>query len=168
MISVGATIGYDSLGEYSNYGMSVDVAAPGTAVLSSAPGLTDDFEIEMTGTSMAAPFVAGMASGILTRNKNLQSQQVKRIILETVDKKEWLEGKVATSGVVNIDRAFYTAELTKSMGLDEAISLSKADVADMTSDSSSCETDFSSPCLPRAKSVSAETKKVINQIFNLN
>jgi subtilisin family serine protease len=137
IVSVGASVGYDFLPEFSNYGMSVDLVAPGTAALSSAPGPTDDFEIEMTGTSMAAPYVAGVASGILSRNPKLTPLEVKRILLETVDVKEWLKGKVLTSGIVNKDRAFMAAELSVADDdLDQVIVLSKVKVSDVESSGS--------------------------------
>ncbi len=131
MISVGASVGYDFMPEFSNYGMSVDLVAPGTAALSSAPGPTDDFEIEMTGTSMAAPYVAGVASGILTRNPRLTPVEVKKILLETVDVKEWLKEKVLTSGIVNKDRAFLAAELSVDGDLDQVILFSKTKILDV-------------------------------------
>jgi subtilisin family serine protease len=165
MISVGATVGYDSLPEYSNYGMSVDVVAPGTSVLSAAPGPQMNFEIEMTGTSMAAPFVAGVASGILSRNPELTPAQVKQILLETVDKKDWLEGKVATSGIVNKDRAYFAARMTLESSVDEAILQSMNTVQDVPSSPTNCFPEGFS-CAER--SMSSEAKSIVNQIFNLN
>lgn len=131
MISVAATIDYNSLPEFSNYGQnSVDVAAPGVAIKSAAPGLEQDFEIEMSGTSMAAPFVAGVASRVLTINPGLKAVEAKKILMETVDVKPWLEGFVLTSGVVNKDRALMAAELSLTQNLDDAIFISKERVMD--------------------------------------
>ena len=166
MISVGASVGYESLPEYSNYGMSVDVVAPGTSVLSSAPGPGMDFEIEMTGTSMAAPFVAGVASGILSRNQRLSPAQVKRILLETVDKKEWLEGKVLTSGIVNKDRAYFAARLTLTESVDEAVAQSMTSIQDIAPNSTDNCFPESRSCTSR-KFLSSEQQSVLNQIFNL-
>lgn len=131
VISVAATIDYNSLPEFSNYGLNtVDVAAPGVAIKSAAPGPNLAFEIEMSGTSMAAPFVAGVASKVISVNPALTAAEVKRILLETVDFKPWLEGKVLTSGVVNRDRALMASELSLTQNLEEAISASKERVSD--------------------------------------
>lgn len=130
-ITVAATNGTQSLARFSNYGAEhVQVAAPGVAVLSSVPGPTTDFMLPMSGTSMAAPYVTMVASGIKDRNPVLTPAQVRRILMETVDHKDWLVGKVATAGLVNADRAFAAAEASVATGLDEAIATAREQVAD--------------------------------------
>jgi len=61
----------------SNYGNNMFVAAPGCNILSTIPNNSIEFK---TGTSMAAPFVAGVAALILERNPYLTNQQVREII----------------------------------------------------------------------------------------
>ena len=79
---------------------------------------------------MAAPFVTNVATRIQEANPTLSPAGVKRILMETVDKKPWLAGKVRSGGIVNAGRAFAAAELSNTMSLDLAVKASLADVAD--------------------------------------
>ncbi|MDD0852958.1 S8 family serine peptidase [Halobacteriovorax sp. GB3] len=128
-ISVAATIGFNKLAPFSNYGeVEVDVAAPGVNILSAAPG---DEHIRISGTSQAAPYVANVAAKIKEENNSLTPKQIKEIIMGTVDLKSWLGGKVKTSGVVNEGRAVYAAELSRTQSVDSAISDSLSSVSDV-------------------------------------
>ncbi len=130
-ISVAATIDFDKLAPFSNYGEKmVDLAAPGVGILSSAPG---NKYVKVSGTSQAAPYVAGVAGKILDINPELSAKEVKTILMKTVDSKSFLAGKVKSSGIVNIERATTAANLTLNMSLNEAISESIKIVADMES-----------------------------------
>ncbi|MFD2442754.1 S8 family serine peptidase [Bacillus sp. CGMCC 1.16607] len=84
VISVGSTNAKKELSTYSSFGTSVDVVAPGEEVYSSI------YEIEklssfrkMSGTSMASPVVAGVASLLLTKHPNLTPAQVEYILEHT-------------------------------------------------------------------------------------
>ena len=113
-ISVAASEdGNDNKASFSNYGVSrVDVAAPGVRILSTVPGTgciaPGCFQM-MSGTSMAAPFVAGMAALILREAPQLSSYQVKSIILSSVDAVGSLSTRVATGGRVNVYKAISSA-----------------------------------------------------------
>lgn len=63
VISVGATGPDDKIALFSNYGTCVDILAPGDNIQSSYPTNNTSF---MSGTSMAAPIVAGIAAFYLT------------------------------------------------------------------------------------------------------
>jgi cell wall-associated protease len=125
-ISVAATLGDQAIASFSNYGeKNVEVAAPGVGIVSSIP---QDGYLAVSGTSQAAPFVAGVAGAIKDINPKLGFREMKRIIMETVDVKAWLKGKVKTSGLVNKDRALRAAELSRTMDLTKAIAQAGHDV----------------------------------------
>ena len=68
--------------EYSNYGDAVDLAAPGTDILSTAGN--GDYE-SMDGTSMAAPFVSGAAALVFAANMSYTPAQVESILENSAD-----------------------------------------------------------------------------------
>ena len=127
-ITVAATNEDRSLASFSNYGKNtVDIAAPGVNIRSTVPG--NDY-LSVSGTSQATPFVTRAASMVKDANPSLLPVQIKRILMNTVTKKSFLIGKVASEGVLHQERAVYAAELSKTMDLDEAIAHSLRDVAD--------------------------------------
>ena len=130
-ITVAASHGQNSLAEFSNFGKnSVEVAAPGVAIRSSVPHLNRERMMGMSGTSMAAPYVSGVAAAVKAEAPALRPQQVKTILMKTVDKKDWLEGRVASSGLVNAERALRAAELSHDVSLSAAIREARRQVAD--------------------------------------
>ncbi len=103
VVSVAATDDADRLASFSNFGATtVDLAAPGVGILSTLPGNSYG---RYSGTSMATPHVAGVAALIKSRNPGLDDAQVKAQLLQYVDKKASLQGKVATNGRLNALRA---------------------------------------------------------------
>ncbi len=87
MLSVGALSpdgGELAIAEFSNYGKSeVDVFAPGVFIYSTTPDSTYEY---LSGTSMAAPVVSGVAALIRSRYPDLSAVQVKEIIMQSVRK----------------------------------------------------------------------------------
>ncbi|WP_231563688.1 S8 family peptidase [Anoxybacillus sp. KU2-6(11)] len=84
VISVGATDSKNKLAEFSNYGPSVDIVAPGVDVYSPIYDYTKGSSFaELSGTSMASPVVAGIASLLLSKYPNLKPYQVEWILERT-------------------------------------------------------------------------------------
>ncbi len=65
----------DSFANFSNYGSDVDIIAPGKCIWSTVPGGLFGY---MSGTSMAAPHVAGAVALLRTMRPNLTPAQVKQ------------------------------------------------------------------------------------------
>lgn len=110
MITVASTDSSDQKAFNSNYGSkTVDLAAPGVNIYST---YLDSSYTEMSGTSMAAPQVAGVAALLLSEYQNLSTAQIKAAILNGVDKLPQLNGKVATSGRLNAYKALQSVQST--------------------------------------------------------
>ena len=128
-ISVAATLGYDKLASFSNYGAKmVEVAAPGVGILSTVPG---NQYVTVSGTSQAAPFVTNVAGMVLDTNPSLSNSDLKKILMTTSDLKDFLKGKVISGGIVNLNRAVLAAKLSKSMQLSDAIDSARVQVSDV-------------------------------------
>ncbi|MGP7818038.1 S8 family serine peptidase [Niallia sp. 01092] len=78
VIAVTATDDKDQLTNFSNYGASVDISAPGNTIYSTSP--TNSYKT-MSGTSMAAPVVSGVAALVLSKNPLLSLEDVTNILI---------------------------------------------------------------------------------------
>ena len=102
VLAVTATDSRDALPGWANYGFrSVDLAAPGTLVLSTTPRNTYSFS---SGTSMAAPHVTG-AAVLVHAARGLTGYALREALLSTVDLIPALNGRAVTGGRLNVARA---------------------------------------------------------------
>lgn len=101
VIAVAATDRNDYKAYFSNYGGWVDVAAPGVDIMST---ILDNQYVNISGTSMACPMVAGLAGLILSKNDSLSPDQVKTILKYSVDRLYPLEFPIPR-GRVNARKA---------------------------------------------------------------
>ena len=115
--------------EGSNEGkFAVDIFAPGDAILSCYPsakcsecGYDDDDENNdnpnheavgyhcISGTSMATPYVTGVAALIKSVHPSKTAAEIKGLILANAETKSWLEGKCTTGGRLNAYDALYAS-----------------------------------------------------------
>jgi subtilisin family serine protease len=99
IISVANILFDGTLSKDSNYGAaSVDIAAPGTYILSTIP---DNSYGYMSGTSMAAPMVTGVAAMLYSYRTDISLADVKTIILNSSRKLDTLSGKIASGGLLD-------------------------------------------------------------------
>lgn len=97
IISVSNILFDGSLDVSSNYGLtSVDIAAPGDYILSTVPDASYGY---MSGTSMAAPMVTGVAAMLYSYRTDIELNQVKEIMMSTVKKLDKLQGQVTSGGI---------------------------------------------------------------------
>jgi subtilisin family serine protease len=102
-LSVAAIEPSGRLAAWSNFGATtVDLAAPGASVLSTIPG---GGHASWSGTSMAAPHVAGVVSLILARHPEYSASQLVARVRTTVKPLATLRNRVITGGVVDAARA---------------------------------------------------------------
>ncbi|NUM88010.1 MAG: S8 family serine peptidase [Bdellovibrionales bacterium] len=103
IVSVASVDNRGRLSNFSNWGpRSVDIAAPGQNILSSLPG--GKYEA-WSGTSMAAPFVAGTAALLVSENPGMAPLEMKKRMMATASPLVALRGKTASGGMVNARNA---------------------------------------------------------------
>jgi len=103
VVSVAALDRSDNLAGFSNFGVkTVHVAAPGKDILST--WLNDDYR-EASGTSMATPYVSGVAALIVANQPGISMTDLKARLLKSVDKLDSLKGKIVTGGRINAAKA---------------------------------------------------------------
>lgn len=103
LISVAALDRNDKLASFSNFGVkSVHVAAPGKDILSTWLG--DNYR-EASGTSMATPYVSGVAALVIAIEPTITLEKLRERLIGSVDKLDSLSGKVASGGRICADNA---------------------------------------------------------------
>ncbi|HMJ66663.1 MAG TPA: S8 family peptidase, partial [Candidatus Binatia bacterium] len=105
IISVAATTRADDLAGFSCFGArTVHLAAPGVEVYSTW-GASDAAYRNYSGTSMAAPHVAGACALVWARFPSLTYREVIQRVLGSVDPLPSLAGKTVTGGRLNLYKA---------------------------------------------------------------
>ncbi|MGS2717049.1 S8 family serine peptidase [Eionea flava] len=105
IISVAATNEFDVLASsFSNYGSSIDIAAPGDSILSTVLGGSYGFD---SGTSMAAPHVSGVLGLMLSAKPDLSIGEAKSTLLDSADTLPLLDGLVNSSRRLNAYNAVF-------------------------------------------------------------
>ncbi len=100
VISVASLTSTGALSSFSNYGRtSVDIAAPGSGIISTLPG---DSYGTYSGTSMATPHVTGAAALYAALNPAATGAQIKAAILGTAAATPSASGLVATGGRLDV------------------------------------------------------------------
>ncbi|MFM7300288.1 MAG: S8 family serine peptidase, partial [Crocinitomicaceae bacterium] len=106
ILTVGASTKNDDesiIAGFSNYGkIQVDVFAPGFEIYNTVP---QSSYMNLQGTSMAAPMVAGMAAMLSSFYPTLTMAQIREAIMKTVVVKKTLVERCNTGGVVNVVKA---------------------------------------------------------------
>ncbi len=113
ILCVTATDQADQLASFANRGAtSVDLAAPGVNILSTTRTAADGYTYSpLSGTSFAAPLVAGTAALVLAANPGATTAQLRAAILNGVQPLPALAGKVASGGRLSITGALGLAPL---------------------------------------------------------
>ena len=102
VLSIASTTNRDQRSSFSNYGaVSVDLGAPGSAILSTTP--SNNYEY-FQGTSMATPHVSGAAM-LLLSHCTLSTAALKSTLMSSVTPIAAMGGITVTGGRLNVDNA---------------------------------------------------------------
>lgn len=113
VIAVAAINGDDGLAGFSNHGVgSVHLAAPGTGIVSTVHRDLQTSETKengpyatLSGTSMAAPLVAGALALLQVHRPELGFLERREVLLQSVREVEGLAGRVLTGGALDVEAA---------------------------------------------------------------
>jgi subtilisin family serine protease len=109
IISVGAVDSAANKASFSNFGLSVDISAPGVGVLTTLPNNQYGY---VQGTSMSAPHITGTVALLMAYHPTYHYSQAINSILNTGTIISGLSGKNSTSAIVNTEAALkYDAPL---------------------------------------------------------
>jgi subtilisin family serine protease len=105
VVCTAATGPDDQRTPFSNYGAVVELAAPGQDILSLEPG---GGYVTLSGTSMAAPYVTGVAALLFAHFPGIDASAARCRLLDGVDRLAGLFGVVSTGGRLNAYGALTT------------------------------------------------------------
>ncbi|MCF6342450.1 MAG: S8 family serine peptidase [Bacteroidales bacterium] len=104
-VSVSALNADDTRASFTNYGISLDIAAPGVGILST---ITNNNYASFDGTSMASPMTAGLIALLKSYRPDLTNEQLIRQVIGTADNIDSINpayAKELGSGRINAYRA---------------------------------------------------------------
>ncbi len=105
ILSVASSTSTDTRSGFSNFGAtSVDIAAPGSGILSTFNSSSSSYAT-LSGTSMASPHGAGAAALLSAYNPSLSPTSLKATLMNTVDSLAQWNGVVKSGGRLNVSRA---------------------------------------------------------------
>jgi subtilisin family serine protease/subtilisin-like proprotein convertase family protein len=103
VMAIASTDRNDNMSGFSQWGLtSVDMGAPGSAILSTTPGNTYS---TYSGTSMATPHVAGAAALVWSLNPDLTPVEMKELLMVSGDANAALTGKTVSGTRLNVANA---------------------------------------------------------------
>jgi len=107
VLAVAATDRSDEKARFSSYGKeTVHLGAPGVEILSSTPEGQYGF---LSGTSMATPHVAGAAALLKAYNPEISGQEMKALLIDSVDRIDSMAATTISGGRLNVFRALQNA-----------------------------------------------------------
>lgn len=128
VLSIASTDSRDNMSGFSQWGLtSVDMGAPGSAILSTIPG---GGYASYSGTSMATPHVAGAAALVLSVNPDLTSLELKELLMSSGDANAALNGKTVAGTRLNVNQAVIDADPTPGFKLSVSPVSQQATVGD--------------------------------------
>lgn len=108
VFSIASTTHTDAMSSFSQWGLtSVDMGAPGSAILSTVPG---GGYSSYSGTSMATPHVAGAAALVLSINPTLTAIELKNLLMQSGDVNADLTDKTVSGKRLNVNQAVIDAD----------------------------------------------------------
>lgn len=105
-VMVGATDSRDEIAYFSNYGIPIDMVAPGLSIVT-ADMTTDDNKVpykSTSGTSFSAPMVAATAALVYSVDSRFSNQEVQEILYQSSDSTIGGEYEYG-AGLLNVSRA---------------------------------------------------------------
>jgi len=128
IISVASMKSDGTLSTFSNYGaISVDIAAPGSDIYSTVPGGYD----YKSGTSMATPYVTGVAALVLSTNMNLTPIEVKNSIMKSTNKLPISVKKISSGAIADAFGAMRIASPSVVYGVTDVDKNGTTDIKDI-------------------------------------
>lgn len=139
VISVASTTKTDALSYFSNYGLnSVDIAAPGSDILSTVPG---QGHATLSGTSMATPHVSGVAALVKSAYPDESFAFIRNRILKSADPILSAAGNVATGGRLNAYDAVEQDDVAPGEVKNVTVSLTGVNYIELTWDKAGDDND---------------------------